>query len=196
MIRILQSGWAAFIGGVLAFVITAAAALNLRPAAPMEVQAPDPQAGPSWEFHNPELDMFISELNREREELAAKKTELAALETRLQAERAELRKVMKSTETLRREIDSMITRVHEEETANLKKLARVYASMSPEGAVAVFKELEDPAVVKLMGFMREAETAPILELLALSGEVQARRVAAISERLRLMLNDSRRTQAP
>jgi flagellar motility protein MotE (MotC chaperone) len=182
--------------GALAFATAAILTWQFHSPPAVETRAPARKSGPSWDFHNPEVDLLISELNREREQLSAKKAELGALETRLQAERAELRKLIESADLTRRDIDALLTRVQEEEVANLKRLARIYANMSPEGAVAIFKELEDPAVVKLMSFMREAETAPILETLALSGETEARRVAGISERLRLVLNDVRRTQFP
>jgi hypothetical protein len=40
--------------------------------------------------------------------------------------------------------------------------------------------------VKIFAIMKESETAPILELMARDGPVNARRVALISERLRLL----------
>jgi flagellar motility protein MotE (MotC chaperone) len=75
-------------------------------------------------------------------------------------------------------------RVQEEEATNLKKLAKVYASMEVEGAASILKELNDEQIVKIMIFMKESETASIFETLAKRGKDEARRVALISERLR------------
>ena len=67
---------------------------------------------------------------------------------------------------------------------NLKKLAKVYANMTPEGAAAIMKQMEDDQIAKFMVFMKEGETAPLLEGLSKMGEPEAKRAAAISERLR------------
>jgi flagellar motility protein MotE (MotC chaperone) len=75
-------------------------------------------------------------------------------------------------------------RIPEEETANLKKLGKTYATMSPEGAATIFKQMEDDQVVKILVFMKEGETAPVLESFARLGETEAKRAAVISERLR------------
>jgi flagellar motility protein MotE (MotC chaperone) len=93
---------------------------------------------------------------------------------------------------LQSDFDKGVLRVREEESANLKKLAKVYAAMSPDSAAAIFGELDDTAVVKIMVFMKDGETAAILESLAKKGQPQAKRAAELSERLRLATyrNDS------
>ena len=57
--------------------------------------------------------------------------------------------------------------------------------MDPTSAALILKELDEPAIVKILVFMKDSEVAPILESLAKKGETDARRVASISERLRL-----------
>ena len=44
--------------------------------------------------------------------------------------------------------------------------------------------MEDDQIVKFMVFMKEGETAPLLESFAKLGPAEAKRAAAISERLR------------
>lgn len=91
------------------------------------------------------------------------------------------------------EFDRNVVRVREEETANLKRLAKIYAAMTPEGAVSILKEMKDDDIVKILAYMKDVETAPILELLAKPGVADAKRTAQISERLKAIVY---RTPAP
>src|SRR6266849_2166387 len=137
MIRLWQSSWvAAGIGAVL-FLVTAAAVLNPRKllnarqaqiAASAKKQTP--HAG--WDFSNPEIDQLIAELKMEKEGLALREQQLKELATRLAAERSEINQTTQAVNRLEKEFDERIVRVREEETANLKKLAKTYAAMSPE----------------------------------------------------------------
>jgi hypothetical protein len=56
--------------------------------------------------------------------------------------------------------------------------------MTPEGAALIMKQMEDDQIVKFMVFMKDGETAPLLESFAKLGDTEAKRAAAISERLR------------
>jgi flagellar motility protein MotE (MotC chaperone) len=141
--------------------------------------------GPSWNFYNPEMDQLISELQKEKAELAKKRQLLDELTVRMQTERLELNQVTQVVQRLRMDMDQLISRVQEEETANLKKLAKIYSTMTPEAALPILQELDDGVLVKIMLFMKDAQTAPILEGLAKLGEAQARRAATLSERIRL-----------
>ena len=66
------------------------------------------------------------------------------------------------------EMDRTFLRIQEQEFANLKRLAKVYATMSPEGAAKIMLESPEDAAVKILSFMKESETAPILESMATS----------------------------
>ena len=139
--------------------------------------------------------MLISELKKEKETLAAKEKELKDLALRLQTERAELGQITQTVQQLQADFDQNITRVRDEEAANLKKLAKTYSAMTPDGAATIFKALEDPTVVKVMTFMKESETAPILEIMAKQSDAQAKRVAGLLERLRLAVSNNKKTPA-
>lgn len=144
--------------------------------------------GPSWDFSNPEIDSLVSELKKEKEALAERARELDELAARIQAEKAELSAVTQNVHQLQREFDQTVLKVDEEEAANLKKLARIYSSMSPDGAASILKQLDEATVVKMMTFMKESETAPILETLSKIGDAESKQAAAISERLRLTIS--------
>ena len=68
---------------------------------------------------------------------------------------------------------------------NLKKLGKTYSGMEPEGAAAIFKQMDDAAIVKILVFMKEQETGPILAALSKMGETEAKRAGDLTEKLRL-----------
>jgi hypothetical protein len=142
-------------------------------------------SGPSWDFNNPEADMLISELKSEKKAVEQRQQQLNDLATRLNTERAEVGQVIQSVRQLQGEFDKAVLRVKDDETGNLKKLAKVYADMTPETAATVLEQLDNEAVVKIMVFLKDSETAAILEAMAKKGDVEARRTAQISEQIRL-----------
>ena len=146
-----------------------------------------------WQRHNPEVDQLLKEVQTEREQLIKRAAELRELETRLAAERAEINTITQRVAQLQAEFDQTIIRVKEEEAPNLKKLARLYAAMTPEGASAIMRELDDMVVVKVMSFMKEDQSAPLLDAMAMEGETQAKRAANIAEALRKTVADKKKT---
>jgi flagellar motility protein MotE (MotC chaperone) len=143
------------------------------------------RTGPSWNFNNPEADQLIAELKTEKKSLEKREQQLDELAARLKAERAELGQVTQSVRQLQGEFDKSVLRVKDEEVVNLKKLAKVYAGMSPETAASVLSEMDNEAIVRILLFLKENETAAILEALAKKGQAEARRTATLSEQVRL-----------
>ncbi len=141
--------------------------------------------GPSWNFQNPEADQLMQELKAEKKVLQQKEQQLNDLATRLDAERAEVNQATQSVRQLQMDFDKNVLHVKDEEAVNLKKLAKVYAAMSGEGAASIFAEMDDNAVARIMAFMREGETAVILEAMAKKPGTDPKRAALISDRLRL-----------
>lgn len=186
MTKLINSKWMMLPVSAIIY-LTATFAFWKVPALPPRVKSGPPMnvKGPSWEFHNPEADQLISELRDEKNNLAKRKQELDELATRMQAEREELNEARQKVELLQTNFDKSVLRVQEEETANLKKLAKVYSAMSADNVATIFADLDDITVAKILVFTKEAETAAILEALAKKGDAEAKRAAALSERLRL-----------
>ena len=200
--KLLQSGWIVCLIGCVTYLGCTLAFLN--PAKIHPVQASEARdgegegpghrksnepvlTGPSWEFNNPEVDQIISELRAEKVALQEKEKSLRDLEARLKSDQKELMTATQTVHRLQAEFDRNVTRVREEETANLKRLAKLYATMTPEGAANVMRLLGDEQFMKILVYMKEVETAPILELIAKKSPADAKRVAELSERLRLVL---------
>lgn len=206
MMRTLQSPWVAAVAGILAYLLTTAWLLRpgkmagwVRPPVAARAGVKIEPLVPSWAFKNPEMDQLLAQLLAEREAVRAKEKELGDLATRLNLERQEIGTITQRVASLQAEMDRTFVRIKEDEMANLKRLAKVYATMAPESAAKIFLEFQDEAAVKIFAFMKESETAPILENMAKEGPGvppgAARRVAVISDRLRL-LNANRAAAAP
>lgn len=168
---------------------------------PSEPEEPDPAqvvntTGPSWEFNNPELEQLVANLKQEREQLSDREKQLEELAARLQAEKAEITRATNAVMQLQRDFDQNVTRLKDEEQANLKKLAKLYTTMSPEGAALVMKELPDDTLVKLFAIMKEAEIAPLLELLSKPAAADAKRVAVLTDRYRMLQSRTTSTNRP
>lgn len=191
MIQLLQSSWVAAGLGTLLYCATTA--WFLRPAqftaGPRHPDAASPEESlrplqPSWAFKNPELDQMLTELQQQREAVKTRDQELRDLETRLAVERQELHAITQEVFRLQRQLDADFAAIRDDELTNLKRLAKVYAAMSPEGAARILLEFDDDQAVKLFALMKESESAAILELMAQDGQLAARRVALLSDRLR------------
>jgi flagellar motility protein MotE (MotC chaperone) len=204
MIRILQTKWMAVTVGTLIYTLTTWLCLQpqkqyMRAAQALHATATAKGAGPtgpSWTFQNPELNQLMAELKDEREAVRARAGQLDELQARLGIERQEICQVTQTVYRLRKELDATVSRVADEEAVNLKKLAKIYATMSPVGAARILKEMDDAQIVKILALMKEAESAPILEGFGLGDKRDDKRAALISNRLRLTLPPLKKAPAP
>jgi len=146
-----------------------------------------------WKVHNPEIDVLLNEVRREKEVMAKREAQLRELETRLQAERAEINTVTQRVAQLQADFDQNIIRVKEEELPTLKKLGKLYTSMSPDSVLAIFKEMDDPALIKIFKTMKESETAPWLDAMAKKSDADAKRAAFISEALTRTITEKKKS---
>jgi flagellar motility protein MotE (MotC chaperone) len=137
------------------------------------------------QFQNPEADQLVAELKEEKKTLDDREQQLNDLATRLETERGEISNATLSVQQLQADFDKNVLRIKDEETANLKKLAKVYSAMTPDGAATVLADLDDTQVAKILVFMKEDDVAAVLESMSKKGDAQAKRVANLSERLRV-----------
>ena len=189
--KMLQSPVVAAILGGLLFLLTSAflTTKGLTPVPHAEGEHHEGEEepsinGPSWTFFNPEMEQIMDELKSERESMATKEKQLKELETRLRAERSELDDELKKIKAIQLKVDRDVLRIKEDEAGNLKKLAKMYATMEPAGAAKIMRELDDVVVVKILTLMKEPETALVLESFARMGDAETKRAAQLSESLR------------
>jgi flagellar motility protein MotE (MotC chaperone) len=188
MKKLLQSPWTAGAVGAVLYVVTMTVCWHPEKQGSVETTARKPSpAGPSWTFHNPEIEQLVGELKKEKLALADKEKQLDELAVRLNSERQELNQVTQTVQELQAQFDRNVVHVEEQESSNLKKLAKVYSSMAPDSAVQILKQMDEGTVVKMFSMMKEVEASPLLEAMAKQGEPEAKRAAELSERLRLAL---------
>ncbi len=178
--------FAVLVGGGLYLGVTALLLSRATGGSAQPIAASEPRlgAGPAWDFVNPDLDRLIAELKEQKTAVAQREQQLNQLAERLEAERAELDLITQAVSRTRDEFEKKLTQVREEEVANLKRLAKMYASMSPEGAAGIIKQMDDEQALKFMVFMKDAEAGPILEALSKLSEADAKRAASLTDRLR------------
>lgn len=143
-----------------------------------------------WDFWTPEMEIVAKELKEHREALTRREAALAAWEKRLAAERTELDDVRKQVDTLRGEIDSRLVEVQAQELRNLKTLATTYSRFAPASAVAVFAQMDDLTVAKLLSLMKPEVSSTILEELSRTpapDNANVKRAAELTRRLRLLI---------
>lgn len=151
-----------------------------------------------WTFDSSTVSNLVIELKAEREKLKEREKDLAATSARVQAERAELDSVRAGIEAMKQEVEQSITEVKASEAGNLRSLAKTYSALSPTATVAIFAELDDQTVVKILSLMRADKVAPILESMTraqIEGESQAKRAAHFSDLLRLMRTKKEEAQS-
>jgi len=185
MIKILQSNWTCAVIGALAYVGVTVAVWRMP-----KIELPIPAAAalaPSWEFQNTEVDELVADLQHQKQVLGEREHHLDELDARLKAEQQEITVVFQSVAHMQAEFDRNVVRLHDEEIANLKRLAKIYAAMAPAGAASILKEMKDDDIVKILACMKDAEMALILETLAHNSPADTKRAAQISERLKVVM---------
>ncbi len=187
MKSLFTANWFVALAGSLAYLGTTF--VCFRPALFAGLRPEDDGPSPlplveSWNFKNPEFEQMVEELKKERESLALREQQLKELEVRLTNERQEIGVVTQAVFRLQRDLETALVRIKQDETPNLKKSAKIHASMSPEGSATILKEQTDEEVLKVLFYLKPAESGPILEAFARLGKTEAQRAALLTERLR------------
>jgi flagellar motility protein MotE (MotC chaperone) len=142
-----------------------------------------------WDFWTIEIDGLSSELKEERARLKQQAEVLNQRTARLAAEQQELAKIRTDIEGMRAEIGRKVIEITADEGKNLRTLAQTYAILTPKGAVAILREMDDTTVVKILSLMKTDSVGPIFEeMVKTTGPdgTLAKRAALLSEKLRLM----------
>jgi flagellar motility protein MotE (MotC chaperone) len=186
MTRLLTSTWMTIFASTVVYAVSTFLFWK-TPVAPPRAARPALAAAHNelGQYQNPEADQLVGELKAEKEKLDDREQKLNELAARLDAERGEISNATQSVQQLQADFDKNVLRIKDEETANLKKLAKVYSAMTPDGAALILADLDDTQVAKILVFMKEGDAAAILESFSKKGEAQAKRAADLSERLRV-----------
>jgi flagellar motility protein MotE (MotC chaperone) len=190
MARLLQSSWfVALVGGFLYLAVTATLLRSARfevHAQTLEPATENP-GEPSWNFRNPEFEQWVEELKHERETLNQRAQQLQELQQRLEAERQEILAVTQAVHQLQVDFDKNVLRLKEQDMENIKKQAKVISAMSPEGAAAMLNEMPEDQTVAVLFTLKPDISSLILDTMSKLGKTEAKRAAALAERMRTVL---------
>ncbi len=186
MNRILQSpGTLLLLGGSL-FFATMFAVLSATHFGP--VKSPDKISlsaadDPSWKFHNPEMDQWITQIKEERDALAVREQQLKEWEAQLNAQGKELSTVTRTVSNVQADFDKRIVLFTAQEKENAKKQVKIVAGMSADGAATMLFEMPDNEVTKLLVSMKNDVAAGILDAMSKQGDAQAKRAAMLAQKM-------------
>jgi len=142
----------------------------------------------NWYFKTEEIDKFVEELKEREASLNDREDSLKNLEAHLAVEREELEQLKAEIERRHKALSDEIMIVRKNEINNLRTLANSYSAITPAAAVAIFEEMDDALVVKIVSLMKPDVVALILEELAKNGvndPASIKKAAQLSEELRL-----------
>lgn len=148
---------------------------------------------PLWSFRTDAIQELVVELKENKEGMISEHKELAAIQAQVSSEKQELERVKQELIRLREDLDKRVVEIQDFEVKNLKTLSQTYSTMLPPAAAAIFRELDEDTVVKILALMKTERVALLLGELAKPSptdrnaeESPAKRAARISDKLRLM----------
>ena len=155
----------------------------------VEKQKQEAQRAHGWDFWTIQMENLASELKEEKARLHKRSDDMDRDKARLDAERKELDRLRTDIQAMRQEIDDRVIMIKADESKNLKTLAQTYTDLTPAGAVAIIRELDDATAVKILSLMKPDAVGSIFEAMTTTASPDgtlSRRAAALSEKLRLI----------
>jgi flagellar motility protein MotE (MotC chaperone) len=189
MIRILQSSWLTALLGCLLYLGTTLLVIRPGKFAAVTMPPEDRSANddPSWKFKNPEFDQWIAQMRDEKERLALREQQLKEWQSRLEAEHQEIATITQTVARLQADFDKNVVQFRSQEMDNIKRQVKLIAAMTPAGAAALFNEMPDDDVIRILFIMKADVASSILDTMSKLGKEQARRAATLTGRLHQVL---------
>lgn len=141
-----------------------------------------------------ELDL-LQNLTKRRDELDAREAELALKSKILEATEKRINDKLGEMKTLEAELSRVVTQYQQQQDGEIKSLVKIYESMKPGDAAAIFNEMDMPILLEVIDTMSERKVAPIL------AGMDPRRARDVTQELaemrrgRAALNRAAQTQA-
>jgi len=190
MTRILQSPATVLVVACLTFFLTMFIMIRSLPLGQVKPAAKEPlmaEDDPSWKFHNPDIDQWVSQIKEERDSIAVKEQQLKDWEARLAAESREISVVTQAVSRTQAEFDKRVLQFTDQQKDNVRKQIKVIADMSPDGAAAMMNEMPDDEVAQLLYTLKADISGAILDAMSKQGGAPAKRAAALTERIKDIL---------
>ena len=121
---------------------------------------PEPVHDP-FDISDEELAL-LQRLVKRREALEGRARELERREALLNATEARIEDKMTELKALQTLIEDLLIQHDEQEEAQLESLVKIYESMKPKQAAAIFEQLDMVVLLEVIGRMKERKSAPVL----------------------------------
>jgi flagellar motility protein MotE (MotC chaperone) len=108
-----------------------------------------------------ELDL-LQNLSKRRDELDQRERDLDIKAKVLEASEKRITDKIAEIKTLEAELSKVLAQYNEKQDGQIKSLVKIYESMKPEEAAAIFNELEMPILLDVIGKMSERKVALVL----------------------------------
>ena len=187
MNRTLQSPVTVMVAACLMFFLTMFLMLRTLHLGTVKEAAKEPMMAeddPSWKFHNPDIDQWVSQIKSERDALDTREQQLKEWETRLAAESREIAAVTQAVTHSQEEFDKRVLSFSGQQKDNAKKQLKVITDMSPDGAVAMLNEMPEDDVARLLYIMKPDASGAILDAMSKLGGPSAKRSAVLTGRIK------------
>lgn len=138
--------------------------------------APAPAAAPAVQQCEAAPEEMLQSIRAERDLVATQKEKLAtrAAELDLMAETLSVER--KRLSDLKGEVETLLQRVAQAQTADVDRLVALYRNMKPKQAAAIMNDLDLEVTVMVLGTMAERDAAPIMAAL---DPIRARAISQI-----------------
>jgi flagellar motility protein MotE (MotC chaperone) len=126
----------------------------------VEVAAPSPQQGPPAVSESERA--LLQELRQRRQELEARADAVATRESVLAATEKKLTGRVAELQTLQTSLERLDAAQKQKEDAGWQGLVKVYETMKPKEAAAIFNDLAMPVLLPVLDRMRDAKAAAVM----------------------------------
>jgi flagellar motility protein MotE (MotC chaperone) len=117
-----------------------------------------------------ELRRMIADVTKQRAALEAREKPLIAREVELAQQSKALETMKADINHAEEEMKKFVMLIETDEQKNVKKMAKIWASMDPAEVVPLIRNLDIEVAAKVLGTMSERQAAPILGTLATTVE--------------------------
>lgn len=112
-------------------------------------------------FTKSEIEL-LQDLSERRKEIEARRSELQQLEIVLKATEKRIDTKIADLETIKKEIEGLVTKYNEQEEAEIQRTVKTYETMKPKDAARIFNQLDLGQLLDIFSRMKESKMAAIL----------------------------------
>lgn len=127
---------------------------------------------------------LAEQLKKREEVVKEQENRIIRLQAALDAERDEIQALKDEVAKMHKEIAQFIPLITDGEKKNLKKLARMFETLSPENANPIIAGMPDQTLVIVLSFMKPRNSAKILSGYAGQNQATAKRAARLTQYLK------------